>query len=57
MRFSFIGQYNVFIDNLEKDLIIYPKIAARLEIQTHSVFRNSKCCSVQKEEGPKMIKT
>lgn len=29
MHFSFIGQYNVFIDNLEKDLIIYPEIAAR----------------------------
>lgn len=30
MHFNFIGQDNVFIGNLEKDLItIYPEVAAR----------------------------
>lgn len=38
MHFSFIGQDNVFIDNLEKDLIIiYSEVAARYRFR-YTVF-------------------
>lgn len=50
MHFSFIGQDNVSIDNLEKDLIIiYPEVAARYRFR-YTVFSGIQKIVVSKKK-------